>query len=355
MKRTTRNILSYLFIAVIAVTLSGCGTTQSLQKTTISSPLKSSYPHWNFNNKKTYAKLLKINTFIEKNKNKNKIAIFDWDGTLYNENIPVKELNNAKYAGQPAWYMWMAMNKAKFNFSVFPMFITKDGHFLRNVLTFNRYLENRTNISSHGFSKFTSTSLFTAGMTPQNVTDGVMSFLKEYKPEKYAFLPMLDVMQKMVNSGYNVWIITGSNQYFVASQIKYIENNINYTKNKKYNFKISTAPYNPETGHIAGNGLKLMKNGKFSVVYDNRYVENPKGKLYIVDEKGKTVVAKNIEKWSKSKIVFAAGNSGGDYYDIKYVLQKPDTLAIAVEPRGELPELVKEYPGKVVQLNSDEI
>ncbi|MCP3940745.1 MAG: hypothetical protein GY710_04595 [Desulfobacteraceae bacterium] len=348
------NLLGYLFIVLIAVVMTG-STAQPQSKSHIVPLLKSAYPHWNFNKKDTYAKLLKINAFIEKNKNKNNIAIFDWDGTLYNENIPVKELNNIKYAGQPAWYMWMALNKDKFNFAVFPMFITEDGDFLKNVINFNKYLENETNIPSHGFSKFIATPLFTAGMTPQSVTDGVMSFLKVYKPEKYAFLPMLDIMQKMVDSGYNVWIITGSNQYFVASQIQYIEKNINYTKNKKYNFKISTAPYNPETGHIAGNGLKLMKNGNISVVYDNRYVKNPYGKLYIVDEQGKAVVARNLEKKNNSKVVFAAGNSGGDYNGIKYVLQKPDTLVIAVEPRGDLPKLIEEYPGKIVQFNSDEI
>ncbi|MCP4177842.1 MAG: hypothetical protein GY756_08755 [bacterium] len=44
-------------------------------------PLKSDYPHWNFNNKATYQKLVRINNFIEKNKNRNVLAVFDWDGT----------------------------------------------------------------------------------------------------------------------------------------------------------------------------------------------------------------------------------------------------------------------------------
>lgn len=83
-------------------------------------PSKSDYPHWNFNNKSTYLKLEKINNFIEKNKDKNVLAVFDWDGTLYNEHIPVKEMNNSKYAGQPAFYIWGANNQNQFDFKFFP-------------------------------------------------------------------------------------------------------------------------------------------------------------------------------------------------------------------------------------------
>lgn len=351
-----KKVFYFLWIITTVFSLVSCSyLCQQDQTINIIPPQKTDYPHWNFDNKSTYNKLVKINTFIEKNKNKGYIATFDWDGTLYNENIPVKELNNAKYAGQPAWYMWMAFNKSKFSFPVFPMFNTKDGEFKSNVITHNQYLEGHTNIEIEGYSKFISTAIFTAYMTPENVTEGIMEFLKEYKPEKYAFLPMLDVLQKFVNSGYNVWIITGSNQYFVASEIKYIEDNINYTKNNKYNFRISTAPYNTKIGHIAGNGLKLLKNNKFSVVYDDRYVKNPDEKLYIVDGSGKLIAVKNLEKTERSKVVFAAGNSGGDYYIILYVAEQPDTLSIAVEPRGSLPKLVKKYSDKIVQLNSDEI
>ena len=249
----------------------------------------------------------------------------------------------------------MAFNRKKFLFDVFPMFDTKDHNFKSNVITFNKYLEGRTNVEVEGYSKFISTSLFTAGMTPDTVTQGVMKFLDEYKPEKYAFLPMLDVLQKMVNSGFNVWIVTGSNPYLVAPEIKYIEKNIDYTKNKKYNFKLSSAPYNAETGHIAGNGLKLLKNNTFSVVYNDQYVKNPKDELYIVDTIGKLIVVKNLEKKYNTKVIFSAGNSGGDYYDIQYVAEQPDTLSIAVEARGDLTKLVTDYPDKIVQLNSDEI
>jgi hypothetical protein len=98
-----------------------------------------------------------------------------------------------------------------------------------------------------------------------------------------------------------------------------------------------------------------MKNGKFSVVYDDRYVANSNGDLYIVDEQGKLVVVNNLEMQNKKKVIFAAGNSGGDFYDIQYIAEQPNTLSIAVEPRGNLTKLVKKYPDKIIQLNSDEI
>ena len=348
----------FILVLTVVFSITSCclisNTTQIAVNNTIE-PLQSDYPHWNFENKSTYAKLKKINTFIETNKNQNYLAIFDWDGTLYNENISVKELNNEKYAGQPAWYMWMAMNTDRFKFPVFPLFSTKDGDFKENIINYVKYLEHRTNIIPDSYSKFISTSLLISGMTPEHVAEGVSEFLKEYKPEQYAFLPMLDILQKMIDSGYNVWIITGSNPYFVSSQIKYIEENINYTDSKKYNFNLSTSPYNSKKGHIAGNGLKLLKNGNFSIVYDNRYVKNPENELYIVDEQGKLTVVKNLEEKYHTKVIFAAGNSGGDYYDIQYVVQKPDSLSIAVEPRGKLTDLVKKYPKKIVTLNSKEI
>ena len=350
---------SFIMLAVLS-TVFLFGACQSIEQSpsyegkTIA-PIQADYPHWDFNKWDTYKKLVKINTFIEVNKDKGKIAVFDWDGTLYNENISVKEMNGEKYAGQPAYYIWAANNTKKFSFPIFPMYITKDGDFLNNVISFDKYLEGRTNIHPDQYSKFIQTSMFTSGMSTKNMSVSVAEYLNVYSPKKYAFLPMLDIVQKMVNSGYKVWIITGSNQYFVAVMFDYIEKNINYTEDKKYGFNICEVPYNAETGHIAGNGLKLLKNDIFSVVYDDRYVKNSEDKLYIVDDEGKVIAGKNIEKNENSEIVFVAGNSGGDYYIMKHVSEQSGTLAIAVEPRGKLPEVIKQYPDKIVSLDSSEI
>lgn len=313
--------------------------------------LKESYPHWDLSDKAQYAKIVKIDDFIQKNQGKGYLALFDWDGTVYDENIPVAEDNGVKYAGQPAWYMYMAYHQNDFTFPVFPMFDTKDGEFVKNVVNYDKFLENKMDLHSEGYDKFSRITLFTSGMTPEEVSKGVEAYLKVYQPEKNAFLPMLDIVQKMSDSGFNVWFITGSSQYFVAAIIGYIEKNINYTADKKYAFNICTVPYNPETGHIAGNAVKLLKNGTFSVVYDDSYVQNKEGKLYIVDEYGKVVVIKNLEAKFKTKAVFVAGNSGGDFYDVGYVAEQPDTLCIAVDARGKLVDQVKKYGDKIIEVN----
>ncbi|MCP3967139.1 MAG: haloacid dehalogenase-like hydrolase [Lentisphaerae bacterium] len=350
MRKIFPGTVRVLAVALLVVTFG----LSSISSTAIE-PLKTDYPHWNFQDKAAYQKLKRINNFIEENRFKKIIAVFDWDGTLFCENIPVPELNNELYAGQPAWYLWMAFHASKFSFPVFPMYDTLDEKFKDNVVSFTKYLEGRTNIPSHGFRKFIATSLLLAGMTPENITQGVQRFLGEIEVERYAFLPMLDVLQKIVDSGIEVWIITGSNPNFVAEEIKYIENNLEYSSGLRYNFKLCSSPYNPKTGHIAGNGLKLLKNGTFSNVYDNRYVENSDGKLRIVDEVGKLVVVKNLMKKTGAKVRFAAGNSGGDVHMISYVAKQPDSLCIAVEPRGDLKQLLPEHPDNIIEITSDEV
>jgi hypothetical protein len=330
--------------------------------------LKKEYPHWDLSNPSTITKLQKIDNFIKANSSSSQknLAVFDWDGTLYNENIPVKDLNNEKFAGQPAWYIWAANHDAKNN--VFPMFRTVNNQFLNDVITKDKYLEGRITIQNpdHAidqgadiYSKFTQTSIFTAGMTPKNIVHSVNKYLRvsSYSPKHNAFLPMLDVLQRMVNTGFDVWIVTGSNPYFVSVEIKYIENHMDYTPGKKYDFgsALSTIPYNSATGHIAGNGLKLLKKdslgiSKFSVVYDDQYVKNVEDVLYIVDHEGKCIAMENIEKKDSSNAVFVAGNSDGDLEDTTAVVQSPYHLAIAVnpDPTSKLAGLAKDHSNIVV-------
>jgi hypothetical protein len=48
---------------------------------------KKYYPHWECNNNKQLKILTTIENFIEKNSNNKGIVAFDWDGTLYHEDI----------------------------------------------------------------------------------------------------------------------------------------------------------------------------------------------------------------------------------------------------------------------------
>ncbi|QSH41157.1 hypothetical protein P0136_09485 [Lentisphaerota bacterium ZTH] len=343
----THRVLTVCLLTAAIVVLSIC--TQAV------TPKQSDYPHWNFQDKASYNKLKHINDFIEENKSKPIIAAFDWDGTLFFEKIPVAELDGERFPGQPAFYLWMAQNASNLDFPVFPMQDTADRKFKENVMSFTRYIEGRTNVPWQGYPTFIANSLLLAGMTPENIIDGVQLFLSEKDARTLLYLPMFDVLQKFVDSGIEVWIITGSNQHFVAAEIKYIEENFKYSSTLNYKFGISTAPYNPETGHIAGNSLKLLKNGKFSNFYDDRYVNSPNGKLYIVNKEGKVIAMKKIEKNTGKSFEFAAGNSGGDYNMLEYVASKPDSLCIAVEPRGSLCELLSRFPETIIELTTEEV
>jgi phosphoserine phosphatase len=323
-----------------------------------SAPCKSDYPHWDFENKTTYQKLVKLNNFIENNKNKKLLAIFDWDGTLYNENIPVKEMNGTQYAGQPAYYIWAAANNNLFDFKLFPLFWTNDGLFNKNVITKNNFLEGHSNRNADEYSKFTQTPLFTAGMSRRELEKTVYSYIKDYPPKKYAFLPMLDVLQKMTDEGFNVWIVTGSNQYFVGCILKYIQNNIEYRPGEKYNFSKILEPTEKSEMHIAGNSMKLMTNNRFSAVYDNRYTQNTDNKLYIVDKKGKEIAVKNIEKWENTRAIFVAGNSDGDLWNSKFILNRnTGAFGIGVNPleNSKLMNFYNKHKQQTIILNSDEL
>jgi len=323
-----------------------------------SEPLHTDYPHWNFENSKTYSKLERINSFIEQNRNKEFLAIFDWDGTIYNEHIPVKELNDARYSGQAAYHIWTAINSDAFPFKPFPMFWTKDGKFAENVIEKNNFLEGHANVTANGYSKFTQIPLFTSGMTPQEFEITIDEYLKQYRPDQYAFLPMLDVLQKMLDEGVNVWIITGSNHYFVGYVLKYIQENIKYSGDKYYNFQSILSPTEKSVMHIAGNGMKLMHNKRFSAVYDNTFTQNPEKKLYIVDREGKEIVVKNLEKWSKAKTLFVAGNSDGDLWDSEYILERSTKgFGIAVNPTqgSKLRNFSKHHEKQIVLLNAKDL
>ncbi|MCP3967140.1 MAG: hypothetical protein GY750_01270 [Lentisphaerae bacterium] len=319
-----------------------------------SAPQKTDYPHWNFHDKSAYKKLKRINSFIEKNKDKQVIAVFDWDGTLFYERLSEPEMGG-EYPGQPAFYLWMLKNASTLSFKPFPMQDTVDNKFKENIISFTRYIEGRTNVPWQGYPTFIANSLVLAGMTPENIIEGVQQFLDSQETKHLFYFPMLDVLQKFVDSGIEVWIITGSNQYFVAAIIKYIEDNFKYSSDRNYNFAISSSPYDSATGHIAGNSLKRLKNGKFSNFYDDMYVRSPDGKLYIVNETGKLIVMRNLENCTGKTIEFAAGNSGGDYSMINYVAKQPAGLCIAVETRGKLRELLPKYPHTIIELTTEEV
>lgn len=318
-------------------------------------PSKSNYPHWNFTDRVTYQKLVKIDQFIESNKGQGLVAVFDWDGTLYNEEIPLQQYKiGERRSGQSIWHIWASFHLHDLKYpNLFPMYRTQDGNAAQYIDEKDDYLEGKTNIKVDDYNKFTQIATFEAGMTPCEFANGVNGYLQDYPAVKNVFYPIMDVMQHMIDSGFNVWIATGSNPYYISSVLQRIEQTVNYRPNLKYHFNLGTVPYDIATGHIVGNAAHLSRLGWwFTNVYDSRFVQNSgDNKLYIVDGPGKYVAIKTyVEKMVKKPAIFYAGNSGGDYEAIDYILsQKGDNvLSIAVNPRGTLLDLVKKYPEKIV-------
>ena len=321
-------------------------------------PSKSNYPHWDFTNKVMYQKLVKIDKFIKANKNKGYVAVFDWDGTLYSQQIPLLQYRKGQtVAGQMAWYIWASYHLYDPKYSgLFPNYQTADGKggcYFRKIST---QLVQQLKKSSGIYGAYRGIATLGAGMVQTSMAKGVNGYLQMYPAKKYILYPVMDLMQHLIDSGFNVWIVTGDTPYYLSALLKNIEHNINYTPVRKYNFNLSAVPYNPETGHLIGNGPRLSKHGVLTAVYDNSYTSVPNSnKLYVVNGQGKLIVINNyINKRVKKPFVFYAGNSGGDYQAIQALVTKRggNVLAVAVNPIGSLRKLVKKYPHKIVVIKT---
>lgn len=310
------------------------------------------YPHWDCNN----PALQRIDNFIKTYKDTGYVAAMDWDGTLYSETITIKQGDihaGTTRSGQSVWHLWAAQR------SYFPAFNTKDGDRVGNIVRWDDYLEGKTNVSSSSYSKFSQIATFEMGMTPQEMHSGVQEYLNVYPTGDYAYLKMMDVLQQFVNNGFQVWIITGSNPYFIVSLLNHIDQTLGYNL-----LTAGCDPGNPdlEQCRIVGNAAKQSPDGRFTMVYDDRFVRisdsnNPFFlERNIIDGVGKAVAIRHyMEPKAGQPVVFYAGNSGGDYEAIQYILSQKDldTLVVAVNPRGTLKDLVAKYEpqGKVVKVS----
>jgi hypothetical protein len=294
------------------------------------------YSHWDCSD----PKLKIIDAFIESHANKNYVAAFDWDGTLYDENIALKKGDpneGEQRSGQSVWHLWGA------NENIFPLFETQDRQYADNVVMRDDFVEGKTDISPEGYSKFNFISMTEAGLTPKEMYEAESRYMQSYKPEDYAYLPMLDVFQQLKNKGYQVWVITGSNPYFVNNIMNYLDETLGYNLVAK---GCESSSFDLENCNIMGNGAKLSSDGKFSFVYDNRFVKNSGGQRFVVDGEGKEVAINNyLLPRAKEPMVMYVGNSGGDFEAMEYVLSQEDVdvLGISVNPRGTLEDLVTRY------------
>ncbi len=302
----------------------------------------SQYPNWDCAD----PTLRRIDSFIQTDQGQCYVVATDWDGTLYSETIHIRAgdiHSGTPRGGQSIWHLWGAQR------GYFPAFNTADGDWIENTIERDDYLEGKTNAEAGEYSKFSQIAAFEAGMTPQEMHEGVQAYLEDYPSEEYAYLNMLDVLQQFKNHGFQLWIITGSNPYFVASLVNDLDQTLGYDLLAE-----GCDPGDPDLAlcRIVGNGAKQSPDGRFTMVYDDRFVTLDDANTsfllerHIVDGAGKAVAIRHyIETQAHNSVVFYAGNSGGDYEAVEYVLDQDglDTLVVAVNARGTLQDLVAVY------------
>lgn len=307
------------------------------------------FPHWSCTaGTPTYSMLNHLNTVLNNPANKGAVALFDWDGTLYNEKIATLPSSpydaGVQFSGEASWHLWGAQH------GYFPMIDTADGQKSLNAARKIDYFQGKTNIHLSGFNAFSQEATYTAGTTPSELYQGVTAWTKDYPVSKNAYLPMFDVMQQFKDHGFNVYIITGSSPYFAVSLLDNVDKTLGY--------KLMPTGCNPtdpnlDACHVVGNAAKLLKNGTFSMVYNDMFVKRPGTPAssdylehYYIDGPGKAVAIRNyvMPHAPVKKVVFYAGNSGGDYESVVYALDhNPKAMSIAVNPRGTLLDLVHEF------------
>jgi len=343
------------FMVFVTSTLLWCAT-----------PSGSEYPHWNLNDSNQVEQLQKIENMIEQSKNiEYPIAIFDWDGTLADEILPNFQIETGKYgeakyalSGQADLFTWGAQNYTQVSGKVFPTWqntsipnVSGGGEvgWQQGVYNMVEMLEGHTNVATDGFENYVLNSTsFVNGMDVGTYTQLVTAYAKtpEFSPENTIFLRQLDVLQRLRSAGIHCYIVTGSSPYFVAALLKSIENSPTLLyKATSYNFhsgeNMTTVPNDISKSFVIGNSAVVTSQGGksiFSNRYNNYWVQTDSGSstFYVVDNYGKELVARNLELVNNGMVVFVAGNSNGDYYDMNYMLTRSKIgVGMAVNARGD--------------------
>ncbi|OGT53577.1 MAG: hypothetical protein A3F17_00135 [Gammaproteobacteria bacterium RIFCSPHIGHO2_12_FULL_41_15] len=313
------------------------------------------YPHWK--NCAASESLMQIEKMIAAHEqDKNQLAFaFDWDGTLYNEQIPLKNNPTQKRSGQSTWRRWAAdqiqFKNAQHLFPFLrPHHDKKNDQQLwaENLRVGDDLVESK--LANYALSSdlktFTTIATLPAGMRVADYIVGVNQYLNDYPVEKNAYQSVFDIFQRLQNKGFTPWIITGSNPYFVATVLHRVNQRLafnvmpqctNYIDAILHQQRVFRYAHFMQVCHIAGNAAEVNSKGQFSWEYDRRFVLNSKSA--IVDKQGKWLAAQYIARHS-SPIFFYAGNSDGDAAIISALLMgktgQSNSAAMFVNPEGKL-------------------
>ncbi|HEY9072297.1 MAG TPA: HAD family hydrolase [Candidatus Ozemobacteraceae bacterium] len=318
--------------------LAGFVPGQALER--VPARLAASYPHWGTGR---IAELVRIDRFIERHAGRGAVAVFDFDGTIISEEWP--EAGGTLRSGQSAWRIWCArhLNEVPFVFPRLDLGFGSEDH-RDAILRLDAILEGQTRVEAAGWLKFTGLTSFEAGMTPEEMRRAVDAFLAHQPPAGKVFFPMLDIMQRMIDRGWHVWIVSGSSPYFITAVLANVARTCEYTPGRRYDFRgILTGPWkpcsadNPDGARLLGNTSKLDAAGRFSQVYDEAFTRNPAREPFVLEKEGKRVALEFwIEPAEGKRAVFCAGNSDGDAALMEFVFGRmPDTLGLFINPRGK--------------------
>lgn len=320
------------------------------------------YPHWDCSNPTAAKTIAMLENFISAHPHKG-IAAFDWDGTLYDEHLPNPDNANDQRSGQSVWHIWAANHLNAYHY-LFPSFKTGVGDNATQAADIKRqddYLEAKTlqpvsqeqalELHPRDYDKFSQLIKFESGMTLEQMRTGINAYLKDYSPKNYAYKKMLDIVQRLTDTGFTVWIVSGSNTYYLANLLT-APRGINAVLS--YNIFAACEPQANNLQSflhkcfIAGNASKLWRTRaqqyRFSAVYDDRFlnVELKPNERTSIDNYGKQLVLRALSKQFKLPVVFYAGNSDGDYDAMSYVLNESrDAMGIFVEPARSHSKLLK--------------
>ncbi|HOY68290.1 MAG TPA: HAD family hydrolase [Candidatus Ozemobacteraceae bacterium] len=306
----------------------------------VSARLAASYPHWGSGR---IAELVLIDRFIERHAGRGAVAVFDFDGTIISEEWP--EAGGTRRSGQSAWRIWCArhLNEVPFVFPRLDLGFGSENH-RDTILRLDAILEGQTRVEAAGWLKFTGLTSFEAGMTPDDVRRAVEAFLSEQPPAGKVFFPMLDIMQRMIDRGWHVWIVSGSSPHFITAVLEHVARTCEYTPGRRYDFRgILAGAWNPCTAgtpagaRLLGNTSKLDATGRFSLVYDDAFTQNPANEPFVLEKEGKRIALESwIEPAERKRAMFCAGNSDGDAVLMEFITGRAsDTLGLFVNPRGK--------------------
>jgi len=312
------------------------------------------YPHWNCNIPSELVVVQQIETFINKHSVNGKgkgIVAFDWDGTLYNEHIPNPDQFSDTRSGQSLWHIWGANHLKQYPY-LFPAFKADSiKQQSIEIKMHDKYLEGKMfqpvdpnkidPLTPSGYDKFSQIATFENGMTLRQMQVGMRGYLQDISPKENAFTKILDIAQRMQDKGFVVWVISGSNPYFLANAING-SNGVNKIFGYHLFLGCDDVAGDPKffnlRCNLAGNGAKVVRINNvysFSGIYDDRFVKNaiPSEDRLIIDKYGKQLFLQQLAQKLQLPVIFYAGNSDGDTYAMNYTLNNStDSMGLFVQP-----------------------